>query len=230
MDLSNPVSAVVPSLEGRVLVVLARAAAPLSGSRVADLVPGASNPGVRAALARLVERGTVLADRSSHAILYTANREHLAWEAIDAAVRLATDVRARLSDRLVDLTSSHLGRPLAEATTFALYGSVARGTSDEGSDLDLVVLLPDEVGARDAGALVRDLTVAAERWTGNPCSIYELSTARLEDLVRSRDPMVLSWLEDAITLSGPDLRELLLTHGARPHAATDDEDDCSRGA
>lgn len=214
MDLSNPVSAVVPSLEGRVLVVLDRAATPLTGSRVADLVPGASNPGVRAALGRLVEQGTVLAERSSHAVLYRANREHLAWPAIEAAVAFASRALDTLRDRIAGLVVEHLGAARAARTTVALYGSVARGTSDRRSDVDLVVLTPDDVTPDEVEHLALGITAGVERWTGNACSVYELSTDRLVDLVRAVDPMVRSWLEDATTISGPDLRELLQTHGA----------------
>ncbi|WP_217616223.1 nucleotidyltransferase domain-containing protein [Cellulomonas sp. GbtcB1] len=214
MNLSDPISAVVPSLEGRVLVVLSRAQAPLTGSRVADLVPGSSNPGVRAALGRLVEQGTVLAARSSHAVLYRANREHLAWPAIEAAVRFAAHTLDALRERLVALLVEHLGPDRAARTTVALYGSVARGTSDRRSDVDLVVLTPDDVAADQAEHLLLDITVGVERWTGNACSVYELSTDRLTALVRAADPMVRSWLDDATTISGPDLRELLRAHGA----------------
>jgi len=145
-----------------VLLALSRAEAPLSGSRVATLVPGASNPGVRKALGRLVEQVTL-----------------------------------------------HLGLHDAERTTIALYGSTARGTGDEHSDIDLVLLTPV-----DDEPLVRDVTTRVERWTGNPCSVYELTPERLSELVRRGDPIVRSWLDDAVTLRGPDLRRLLLDAGA----------------
>lgn len=209
MDLSNPVSAVIPTLEGRVLLVLSRASAPLSGSRVATLVPGASNPGVRKALGRLVEQGTVLAERSSHAVLYQANREHLAWEAIEHALDVASTVEQVLGERIAEQVALHLGEQHARQTTVALYGSVARRTGDEHSDIDLVLLTPV-----DDEPLVRDVTTRVERWTGNPCSVYELTPDRLADLVRRRDPIVRAWLDDAVTLTGPDLRGLLIQAGA----------------
>ncbi|HYQ74466.1 nucleotidyltransferase domain-containing protein [Cellulomonas sp.] len=107
-----------------------------------------------------------------------------------------------------------LGSARAARTTVALYGSVARGTSDRRSDVDLVVLTPDDVTPDEVEHLALGITAGVERWTGNACSVYELSTDRLVDLVRAVDPMVRSWLEDATTISGPDLRELLQTHGA----------------
>lgn len=209
MDLSNPVSAVIPTLEGRVLLVLSRASAPLSGSRVATLVPGASNPGVRKALGRLVEQGTVLAERSSHAVLYRANRDHLAWGAIEHALDFASTVEQVLGEKIAEQVAQHLGLRDAERTTIALYGSTARGTGDEHSDIDLVLLTPV-----DDEPLVRDVTTRVEQWTGNPCSVYELTPERLSDLVRRGDPIVRSWLDDAVTLRGPDLRRLLLDAGA----------------
>ena len=65
MDLSNPISAIVPSLEGQVLRVLAHSTEPLSGSRVAELATTGSNPGVRTALNRLVRHGTVHGERAN---------------------------------------------------------------------------------------------------------------------------------------------------------------------
>jgi len=76
------------------------------------------------------------------------------------------------------------------------------------------VLTPDDVTPDEVEHLALGITAGVERWTGNACSVYELSTDRLVDLVRAVDPMVRSWLEDATTISGPDLRELLQTHGA----------------
>lgn len=66
----------------------------------------------------------------------------------------------------------------------------------------------------DDEPLVRDVTTRVERWTGNPCSVYELTPERLSELVRRGDPIVRSWLDDAVTLRGPDLRRLLLDAGA----------------
>ena len=63
MDLSDPISVVIPSLEGQVLRVLAHTTTPLSGSRIAELVTTGSNPGIRTALGRLATPGgTVTVD------------------------------------------------------------------------------------------------------------------------------------------------------------------------
>jgi predicted nucleotidyltransferase len=209
MDFTNPIAAVVPSLEGRILIVLARAAQPLSGSRVADLVPEASNSGVRIALRRMVEQGVVLAQPSSHAILYSANRQHLAWSAIEAVVDYATNADTALRERIAALADTELSERDRSRTTIALYGSVARGQARPDSDIDLVVLAPDDAEPAAVERLVLALTAGVPRWTGNLCSVYDLTHSRLRELIDAGDPIVPSWKDDAITLTGPNLDDLL---------------------
>src|SRR5450756_2339371 len=96
MYLSNPISAIILTLEALVLRSLAHTTQPLSGSRIAELATTGSNPGVRTALNRLVRHGTVLARRSGPSILYTANRDHLAWPAIERAVQVTDAALATL--------------------------------------------------------------------------------------------------------------------------------------
>jgi hypothetical protein len=60
--MSNAISTVIPSVEGPVLQVLARTDMPLSGSRIASLIPNVTVEGVRRALHRLVASGLVNAE------------------------------------------------------------------------------------------------------------------------------------------------------------------------
>jgi predicted nucleotidyltransferase len=206
MDLSNPISAIIPSLEGQVLRVLSRTTAPLSGSRIAELVMTGSNPGVRTALNRLLRHGTVFARRSGPSILYLANRDHLAWPAIENAIQTADRVLDNLQDRIVDVVREHLGRDDSDRTTVALFGSVARGTSTLDSDIDLVAIFPDYIDPPVIELLVDVLTADVERWTGNSCNIYDVTSARLEDMIVVRDPIIEYWAAEADTILGPDLR------------------------
>jgi hypothetical protein len=210
LDFTDPVTAIVPSLEGRVLVVLARAVQPLSGSRIAELIPDASNPGVRTALRRMLHHGVVQAQPSGHAILYSANREHLAWPAIQAVVDYATNVDTALRARITAVADRELPEVDRPRTTIALYGSVARGQARPGSDVDLVVLSPDGADHDATERLILALTVEVPAWTGNPCSVYDLTRARLQQLVADGDPMVASWRQDAITIAGPNLHDELV--------------------
>jgi len=210
MDLSDPISVVIPSLEGQVLRVLAHTTSPLSGSRIAELVTTGSNPGIRTALSRLVRHGTVLARRSGPSILYTANRDHLTWPTIEHAVQAADNLLDTLQDRIVDLARAHLGGRDAERTTLALFGSVARATSTLDSDIDIVAVFPDSIGAQTIEQLVDAVTADVQRWTGNSCNVYPVTSTRLAQLIAASDPMIESWAADARTFLGPDLRRRLL--------------------
>ena len=210
MDLSDPISVVIPSLEGQVLRVLAHTTAPLSGSRIAELVTTGSNPGIRTALGRLVRHGTVLARRSGPSILYTANRDHLMWLTIEDAVQAADTLLDTLQDRIADLARAHLGRLDAERTTLALFGSVARGASTLDSDIDIVAVIPDNVDPDTIEELVNAVTAGVERWIGNSCNVYDVTSTRLAELIAASDPMIDSWVGDARTFLGPDLRRRLL--------------------
>lgn len=210
MDLSDPISVVIPSLEGQVLRVLAHTTTPLSGSRIAELVTTGSNPGIRTALSRLVRHGTVLARRSGPSILYTANRDHLTWPTIEHAVQAADTLLDTLQNRIADLAQAHLGQIDSEHTTLALFGSVARGASTLDSDIDIVAVFPDNIDAHTIEQFVDAVTAGVERWTGNSCNVYDVTSTRLAQLIAASDPMIESWTTDAQTFLGPDLRRRLL--------------------
>lgn len=206
MNLSDPITALMPTLEGQVLRILARTTAPLTGSRVAQLVSSGSNSGTRTALERLVAQGTVLARRAGQAILYTANRDHLAWPAIECAVQTADSLIDILEARIAALIREYLGEIIAPRVTSALFGSVAQGTSTSESDVDIVVLYPDNVDESTAEDLTENLAEAVELWTGNACNIYMLSDAQLSYMVERHDPVADAWAAEARTFHGPELR------------------------
>lgn len=205
MDLTNPISTVIPALDGRVLVVLARTRHPLSGRRVADLVPDASRSGVRLALNRLEGNGLVQGEALGNAVFYTANERHLLWPAVQALVEATDDVPRRLRQLIRDEVVSCLGEDDAAVTSVALFGSVARGAATPESDIDVLIVTPRD---RDdpqietlMSHLIDDVTVA----TGNQCNVYLATRSRVAELVRDKDPMVASWLADAEMICGPDV-------------------------
>jgi Fe2+ or Zn2+ uptake regulation protein len=77
MDLRSPISTVVPSLEGPVLLVLARAEEGLSGRQIHKLAGSGSVAGVRLVLQRLAATGLVHVDDLGNSLLYRLNRKHL---------------------------------------------------------------------------------------------------------------------------------------------------------
>jgi len=209
VDLSNPVSTIIPKLDGSIYRVLARTTTSLSGARVAALAGKASYPGILTALARLVLQGTVLVERAGSAYMYRANREHILWQAIEQAVSAAGSVLPTLKLRLSELVRERLGARASTDCTMAIFGSVARGTSTVDSDLDIVAVLPDYLPEESGAELVDALSASVHRWTGNNCNVYLVTTNRLRELVETNDPIVESWRSDAVTFHGMNLRERL---------------------
>ena len=207
MDLSSPISSVIPGGRGLVLAVLARTMEPLSGRRIAELAGDrVAKTRVNALLNELVASGLVLADEKPPAVLYRLNRGHLAAAAVEA---LAT-VRERL---ITGLREAIGGWDPAVATAW-LFGSVARGGGGVESDVDVAVVRPDAVDPDDARW--RDQLVSLGdlilRQTGNDASVIEYSEAEVAGLVATDQRIVGSIRAEGIHLAG---RRLLVADQVR---------------
>jgi predicted nucleotidyltransferase len=200
VDIKHPIHAVVPTLDGPVLEVLARTTRPLTGREVHRLARRGSPNGIRLALARLAEQGVVYAEQRSTAVYYTANRDHLAWPAVETL----TSLRRTLLERL----RAELESWQPAAIHASLFGSAARGDGDAASDIDLLLVRPDEVAEDESpwAEQVDRLRHHVSIWTGNRCQAFQLDRQRLAEHVRANDPLIESWLRDAIPLAGSDLR------------------------
>jgi hypothetical protein len=93
----------------------------------------------------------------------------------------------------------------------SLFGSAARGDGDVRSDIDLLVVRPDEIPTEHpAWQEQRDqLAVRIRRWTGNHSGIAEVTKKELKALARRRAPIVASLRSDALTVFGVALNDLL---------------------
>lgn len=205
MDLRSPISGVVPSLHGPVLVVLARSLRALSGREVSRLVGDAgSQRGVLDVLNRLTEHGIVEREERPPSALFRLNRDHLAAEPVLQLVGLRERLfwRIRTEEEGWDLKAEYLG----------VFGSAARGDGGTGSDIDVVVVRADEVPAVD-GAWAKqldDLEASIRRWSGNRAEVVEYGRVQLLELGRRRDPFVKAeLLHDARDIVGPPLVALL---------------------
>lgn len=205
MDWRSPIGALIPGLEGPVLEALWRSTVPVTGGDVWRMASTGSYPGVRLALGRLAAQGVVTARRSGSAILYELNREHLAYPALAAALT-AYDPVAGLSARLRELVAAHDDEGRYDLR-LAIFGSVARRDADLDSDLDLLLVHPDEQASRAEG-LADELRARAALWTGNQVQVVCVSMSAMRTAVEARDPVVESWEQDAITVAGEDVRTL----------------------
>jgi len=203
MDLSHPIRGIIPTLDGPVLEVLAQTTRGLSGREVQRLAGTGSPRGVRLVLTRLVREGLVRAEEHPNAILYTANRAHLAWPAIESLTRL----RSQLLERLRTAISEWRVAPLHAS----LFGSAARGDGSSESDIDLLLIRPDGVGDGDETwqGQVDTLRETAHALTGNRCQMLDIDRERLAQHIAARDPLVDEWLRDEVLLVGTHLRSLI---------------------
>ena len=196
MDVASPHSAVSPTLEGDVLVVLAGTTRPLTGREVARLARRGTQPAVAAALSRLVRQGLVHREEIGGAFLHTLNRDHLAAPAVLVLAGLRTELLERLRAAVADWE--------VQAVSAALFGSAARGDGDVDSDIDLLVVRParvDEEDERWRTQMVR-LAEGVHAWTGNHASLIEAAEQDLPGLLDARPPVLDSLRTDALPLAG----------------------------
>lgn len=204
MNLSSPMTSVIPSVHGSVLAVLARTDQPLSGRAVAALTHGAaSQRRVNDVLGALVDAGVVLRERHPPVHLYRLNRAHVAAEGILALSRQ----REALVERMREEVASWDVAPVSAS----LFGSAARGEAGPHSDVD-IVLVASPHSEREATIWDAQLDQLAQRvlsWSGNHCEILELTEAELADARVRNDRLVTELHADAVALGGRDIRSLL---------------------
>lgn len=162
MDLSKPLSALTPTLDGPVLQVLARTTHPLSRRQVTRLIETASEAGVRKVLLRLADQGIVLEQRIGSQYSYQINRDHLVWPAIETALAAPTQLEDRIRDQV--------SRWAVAALSVELFGSAATGSATASSDIDLLLYRPglSQAGRDQWDEQVAKLRDLIQRWSGNP--------------------------------------------------------------
>lgn len=210
MHAGLPLRSIIPTIDAPVLTVLAGTTRPLSGRRVAALA-GASHPAVGAVLARLTEAGIVTATPQGPSVMYVANRDHLAWPAIETLTRL----RGAALDLMRDIIGSW---PIAPRAAL-LFGSFARADGDHKSDIDLLLIQPKRpAGARGGQGWqqrwehqVVELQERVQRATGNHLQILDEDLSKLRRRLQAADPILSSWRADGLFLVGTaTLDEVLL--------------------
>jgi predicted nucleotidyltransferase len=203
LDVARPYSAVSPTVEGDVLVVLAGTTKPLTGRQVAQLVRRGSQKGVSVALDRLVEHGLVLRDEAGRAYLHRLNRDHLAAGAVESLAAMRGELLRRLRERI--------GQWVVAPSHASLFGSTARGDGDTDSDIDLLVVRPEAVGEDDSlwREQLEGLAEAVHIWTGNHAGIIELSQGEFRALPAHHPPILDDLRSDGIDLAGEKLRRAL---------------------
>ena len=227
MDLTDPTRAVIPTLDGPVLAVLAQAGKPLTVGEVAAQTARGSEIGVRRSLARLVEQGIVCAMEMGRNRVHELNREHIAAPIAE----LLSGLRPELWTRLRRTLNTWNPKPVYGC----VFGSAARGDGDAQSDIDLLLVHAPLPGENDPRRRSGDLNAVAglalefmvmpltERqlakwrrqvdqlrglvngWTGNSLQVVEMSTFQWAEQHRSQSGLFREICLDAVILVGSSL-------------------------
>lgn len=193
MQLDRPLAAITPTVDGDVLLVLARADAEFTPATVQRLCGRHSVDGIRRSLNRLAEQGVVTARAAGRAMLYSLNRAHLLASAIIEMTKADHELAQRIA--------AHVDEWEIEPVLIAVFGSAAGGEMRTDSDIDLLVVRPDRADP-DSGmwrSQVVDLERAVTAWTGNDARALEFSLTEarqrpdervLKDAIASGVPIV----------------------------------------
>ena len=202
MDVARPYTAISPSVDTAVLIVLAGSNMPRSGREIARRA-GRSKTGVQHVLERLVDQGIIERLPAGNAQLYSLNHRHL----LAGAVEQMAGAHAELIRRLRE----EIGSWEIPAMHASLFGSAARSDGDIHSDIDLLIVRPSNLDPESERwrTQIDALAENVRRWTGNNAGIVEISTADLPRLVEEQPPILAEFRRDAIELAGKPLRTLL---------------------
>lgn len=193
MELSRPLATITPTLDGDVLAVLARHDVTFTTGQLHRVLSDYSEEGIRKVLQRLSRQGIVNSDRVGNAFSYRFNRDHLAAEPI---IKLA-DILGTFLSRLTDTLESWEIPPVYAS----VFGSAARGSMTADSDLDLLLVRPDDATEETWAAQVDQLVEDATRWTGNDTRTLQFTEAELIAGGRE-DPVLRDVLDNGLTVVG----------------------------
>ena len=201
MDFAEPVNAVIPGAQGRVLAVLAETSAELNLRTVARLA-NVSTAQASRVIPGLVELGMVERREVPPSSLLRLNRENAASRIVVELAQLRETVLKRIGAAAGEL-------PLPPASVI-VFGSFARREADRGSDIDVVIVRPDDVDDDDG-----TWTAGVDKWlrsaraiTGNDVEVVEAGLSRAIEKLSNGGPLWEEVARDGVAIFGANLNEL----------------------
>jgi len=172
---------------------------PLTGRQVAELAH-LSQPGAARALEHLAGLGVISRRRVGRAITHELDRENLLVQSIVLPAIRAE--RSFLEDLARELEATFAGI----ATTVVLFGSVARDDAQHGSDIDVLVVVPDDDAAREVNRVADEVGNRFFRRYGMPLSVIITPVGSLGSTSESFLSQV---LEEGLLVLGVPLSEVM---------------------
>ncbi|WES62830.1 nucleotidyltransferase domain-containing protein [Microbacter sp. GSS18] len=194
MELQHPLAVVTPGVDGQVLYALASTDSGFTVPQLVTVIEDRSAAGIRRSLERLTDQGIVIRQVIGRTQLFSLNDDHLAAGAVRELAALRSQFLARLRATVADWP-----HPPVYA---AIYGSAARGDMRWDSDIDLLLIRPDDAGDEEWTARLAELTSAVTRWTGNDARIVDMDAD--EASARHDTAFVHNIVRDAVVFAGRD--------------------------
>lgn len=201
MDFFHPVQAVIPGARGRVLAVLAETTADLSLRTLARLA-GVSVAQASRVMPGLVDLGLVERHEVPPSSQFRLIRDNVAAQAIIDLARSREVALSRIGAAADSLSLSPV--------SIIVFGSFARGEADAHSDLDAVVVRPDDVAEdNDAWATgVEHWRGEARAITGNRVEVLEISHNDVQTRLAGTAALWRDVARDGIAVHGLTVDEL----------------------
>jgi predicted nucleotidyltransferase len=194
MDFRRPVEAVIPGAHGRILAVLAETTAELNLRTLARLARVSPAQASRV-LPELVTLGLVQRREAPPSALFSLVDEHVGAR----AVRTLSRAREAVLKELGKLAAEINPRPVSAVA----FGSFARGEADEASDLDILLVRPEDEDNDDRWvSSVEEFRIAARRLTGNPVQVLEVAERDVARKLSKKTPVWHDIVRDGVSLHG----------------------------
>lgn len=174
--------------------------APLSGREVARRCR-LSHTGVLRALAELEAQNVVWPATDATGTRYKLNREHVLVE--EAVVPMML-LEASLGDRVTRFILDAVPR----AVSITLFGSVARGEDRPESDMDVLVVVPDDMDPDDTADLIDGMACFAR--FGKVLNPVIFTRRMLGDAWKRRLPLLDAILEEGRPMAGAPVGSLVM--------------------
>lgn len=196
MNLSKPLTSLIPTLEGEVLTVLAGAEASFSGLQVQTIIGKFTPRGVRNALQRLCVQGVVTRRPAGSADLYELNPDHLMTKYIKSLVSLRSEFLKLLEKEVTAWPILPIGG--------AIFGSAVRSDMKPDSDINIFIVRPQaiEFGHDAWREQLSNLSRKIGEWTSNDAQIFELDAVGINLELASKDGVLYSIIEQGVLFYG----------------------------
>jgi predicted nucleotidyltransferase len=200
VNLGDAADLVLPRPAAQVIGTLGAVHEPMTMRGLARAA-GITNTTAQHWINHFADRGLIQQRVAGRAILCSLNRDHLFADAIIAL--------AAPWERIKGALSSEIAAWEVPPVSAVVFGSCARADGTVHSDIDMLLIVPDEV---DDDLWTEQLSDAGQRLTqrlGNAMSWIDVTLPEFRKMVKAREPVTKEIARDGIHIFGAPLTSLL---------------------